>query len=64
MINSEGKRLAEFFKAVRESTLKRLRQVPKGYENWQISQDTMNFADVAQHLIDADLMLLVRLHFI
>jgi len=50
----EGKRLAEFSTAVRESTLKRLRLVPEGYENWRISPETMSFADLAQHLIDAD----------
>ena len=51
---SEGNRLAEFSRAVRESTLKRLRLVPEGYENWRISSKVMSFADLAQHLIDAD----------
>ena len=54
MTDSEGKRLAEFSIAVRESTLKRLRLVPEGYENWRFSAETMSFADLAQHLIDAD----------
>jgi len=54
MTDSEGKRLAEFSIAVRESTLKRLRLVPEGYENWRFSEETMSFADLAQHLIDAD----------
>ena len=54
MTGSEGKRLAEFSIAVRESTLKRLRLVPEGYENWRFSEETMSFADMAQHLIDAD----------
>lgn len=54
MTDSEGKRLAEFSIAVRESTLKRLRLVPQGYENWRFSEETMSFADLAQHLIDAD----------
>ena len=48
------KQLAEFSHAVRESTLKRLRAVPEGFENWRITQDAMSFADIAQHLIDAD----------
>lgn len=51
---SESKRLAEFSQAVRQSTLKRLRLVPEGFENWQISSKGMSFADMAQHLIDAD----------
>lgn len=54
MSTIEGRRLAELSTAVRESTLKRLRLVPEGYENWRISPETMSFADVAQHLIDAD----------
>jgi uncharacterized damage-inducible protein DinB len=54
MTGSEGKRLAEFSIAVRESTMKRLRLVPEGYENWRFSAETMSFADLAQHLIDAD----------
>ena len=49
---SEGRRLAEFSRAVRESTLKRLRLVPDGFENWRISPQAMSFADVAKHLID------------
>lgn len=54
MNDSEGKRLAEFSRVVRESTLKRLRVVPEGYENWRFSAETMSFADLTQHLIDAD----------
>jgi uncharacterized damage-inducible protein DinB len=51
---SEGKRIAKFSAAVRESTLKRLRLVPDGSENWRVSPDAMSFADTVQHLIDAD----------
>ncbi len=58
---SESKRLAEFSQAVRESTLKRLRLVPEGYENWRISSKAMSFADMAQHLIDADSWLFEKL---
>jgi uncharacterized damage-inducible protein DinB len=54
MSTIEGRRLSEFSAAVRESTLKRLRSVPEGYENWRMSLESMSFADVAQHLIDAD----------
>lgn len=51
---TEGNRLAEFSTAVRQSTLKRLRLVPEGLENWRLSPEAMSFADLAQHLIDAD----------
>lgn len=51
---TEGERLAKFSEAVRESTLKRLTIVPPGAENWRISEGSMSFADIAQHLIDAD----------
>ncbi len=51
---TESKRLARFSQAVRESTLKRLRLIPEGFENWRISSKAMSFADIAQHLIDAD----------
>ncbi len=57
----ESKRLALFSRAVRESTLKRLRLVPEGFENWRISSETMSFADLAHHLIDADNWLFEKL---
>ena len=50
----EGKRLATFSDAVRESTLKRLAVIPEGCEDWSIDKDSMSFADIAQHLIDSD----------
>ncbi|MCH8962044.1 MAG: DinB family protein [Bacteroidetes bacterium] len=50
----EGQRLATFARAVRESTLKRLRRVPPGQENWRIAPGAMSFADLAQHLVDTD----------
>lgn len=34
--------------------MKRLRAVPEGLENWRVSDNAMSFADVAQHLVDAD----------
>ncbi len=46
--------LIEFCKAVRDSTIKRLKIVPKGYENWRISKNSLSFAEIAQHLIDSD----------
>jgi len=56
-----GQRLAEFSRAVRESTLKRLRKVPPGRENWRVSPDAMSFADTARHLIECDLWLFKKL---
>lgn len=53
--------LAELASAVRTSTLKRLRRVPMGLENWRVDRDAMSFADVAQHLIDADAWLFEKL---
>ena len=61
MAISEGNRLAEFFRAVRESSLKRLRLVPAGSENWRITTQSMSFADLAQHLVDADEWLFKKL---
>jgi uncharacterized damage-inducible protein DinB len=54
MIPRESENLAAFSRAVRESSLKRLRLVPEGRENWRATPETMSFADQAQHLIDAD----------
>ena len=53
-VNSEETRLARFSEAVRESSLKRLRLVPEGSENWCPASEAMSFADIAQHLINAD----------
>ncbi len=57
----ESQRLAAFARAVRESTLKRLRRVPPGRENWRITPEAMSFADQAQHLIDTDEWLFEKL---
>lgn len=54
MATPEGKRLAQFARSVRESTLKRLKQVPVGMENWHPSPGALSFADIAQHLVDCD----------
>jgi uncharacterized damage-inducible protein DinB len=58
---SDGQRLAELSLAIRRSTLKRLHQVPAGLENWRLLPDSMSFADIAQHLIDADQWLFRKL---
>lgn len=53
--------LISFSDAVRASTLKRLRAVPQGFENWKVSSGALSFADVAQHLVDTDEWLLRKL---
>jgi uncharacterized damage-inducible protein DinB len=51
---TERERLADLSDAVRESSLKRLRRVPRGNENWRPDKGAMSFADLAQHLLDCD----------
>ena len=60
-MSSEVLRLSEFARAVRGSTLKRFVQVPGGSENWQPTEGALSFADLAQHLVDADEWLLTKL---
>jgi uncharacterized damage-inducible protein DinB len=59
--DTEGQRLARYSTAVRESSLKRLRLVPEGSENWRVAPGAMTFGDLAQHLIDADKWLFRKL---
>ena len=58
---TEGQKLAELSRAVRESTLKRLRLVPAGLEDWRPGAAAMSFADVAHHLLEADAWLFRKL---
>ena len=46
--------IIEFCKAVRDSTIKRLKVVPVGYENWSISENSLSFAEIVKHLIESD----------
>jgi len=46
---SESLRFAQLSVAVRESTLKRLLQVPDGFEGWRPTEASLSFADIAQH---------------
>jgi len=46
--------LIDFCKVVRDSTLKRLKVMPKGYENWSVSKNALSFAEIAKHLIELD----------
>ncbi|HEX9799075.1 MAG TPA: DinB family protein [Thermoanaerobaculia bacterium] len=58
---TESNRLAELSLAVRDSTLKRLRRVPPGAENWRPSARSLSFADIAHHLLNADSWLFEKL---
>jgi uncharacterized damage-inducible protein DinB len=58
---SESDKLAEFAAAVRNSTIKRLKQVPAGKENWRITPDAMSIAEIAHHLIEADEWLIEKI---
>ena len=60
-MQSESSNLAAWSKAVRESTLKRLRLVPAGRENWRPIPRAMSIAGIAQHIADADLWLFKKL---
>jgi hypothetical protein len=53
-VYSEALRLSECARGVRESTLKRLLLVPVGRENWHPTEQALSFADIAQHLVEAD----------
>ena len=54
--------LIAFCKAVRDSTLKRLKAVPEGHENWCISKNALSFAEIASHLIDTDEWLIKKIN--
>jgi uncharacterized damage-inducible protein DinB len=53
-MNDQALELAEWSRAVRESSLKRLRTVPTGSENWRPVADAMSFGDLAHHIVEAD----------
>jgi hypothetical protein len=57
----EGARLAAWSRAVRGSTLKRLRRVPEGFETWSPVPGAMSFAELAHHLAEADRRLFRKL---
>jgi uncharacterized damage-inducible protein DinB len=60
-VNPESQRLAAWSLAVRGSSLKRFLLVRSGFENWRLTPDSMSFADVAFHLIEADQWLFDKL---
>jgi len=57
----EGRRLAELSTAVRESSLRRLRRVPRDSESWRPHPGALSFADLAHHLLVADRWLFQKL---
>jgi hypothetical protein len=54
-----NKLLKDFCKTVRDTTLKRLKTVPEGYENWRISKNALSFAKLVKIL--GPVSVLVRL---
>jgi uncharacterized damage-inducible protein DinB len=60
-VNPESDRLADWSVSVRGSSLKRLLLVRSGFENWRLTPDSMSFADLAFHLIEADQWLFRKL---
>lgn len=57
----EASLLADFARAVRESSLRRFRVVPRGRENWRPTPMALTIADLARHLIAADRWLFEKL---
>lgn len=49
---------ADYSLTVRDSTLKRLKAVPEGFENWRPHEAALSFADVAHHLRTSDTTLM------
>jgi uncharacterized damage-inducible protein DinB len=60
-MQNEASNLATWSTAVRESSLKRLRLVPPQKENWRPVSGAMSFAEIAEHILDADLWLFRKL---
>jgi uncharacterized damage-inducible protein DinB len=57
----EALSLAAWSRVVRESSLTRLRLVTAGSENWRPVPEAMSYADLAYHLLEADLWLFTKL---
>jgi uncharacterized damage-inducible protein DinB len=61
MKSKAATQLAELASAVRGSSIKRLRLVPEGRENWRPLETAMSFADIAFHIKEADIWLFSKL---
>ena len=46
--------LAAFSNGIRQLTLKRLQEMPEGFENWRLNTTAMSFAHLAKHILDVD----------
>ena len=53
-MNKPVENIIELFTEVRKSTMKRLRALPEGKENWRVAEDKMSIADIVHHLIELD----------
>jgi uncharacterized damage-inducible protein DinB len=51
---TQGERLALFAEQVRQSSLKRFRQVAASDRGWRPGPDRLSFADHLEHLVDCD----------
>lgn len=53
--------LAAFSQAIRDSTLRRFRELPPEAANWRPGPEALSFADLAHHLVQADRWLFEKL---
>lgn len=60
-MTTPGEQLAAYSLAVRDSSLKRLRLVPVGCENWRPSVNALSIGDLVHHLVAADEWLFAKL---
>lgn len=60
-VTTSASRLAAFSQAIRDSTLRRLRELPPESANWRPAPEALSFADLAHHLVQADRWLLDKL---
>ena len=60
-MQDESSNLEAWSTAVRESSLKRLRLVPVGWENWRPIPGAMSFTEIARHILNADIWLFRKL---
>lgn len=54
MSDAERNLLGEMSNAARNSTMRRLKRVAEGAENWAIAEGKLSFADLACHILECD----------
>lgn len=54
MSDAERQLLGQLSNSARNSTIKRLKRVAEGAENWAIAEGKLSFADLARHILDCD----------